>query len=154
MPNMYRAKPTRSVHVHGGEAVKGFKEFVLRGNVVDLAVALVVGVAFTDVVKAFVRDFLTPLIASIGGQPDFSALYFTINKSKFMYGDFINFVISFLLVAAVIYFIVVLPMTKYQEQRTRQLGEHPKDSQLSEKDVLLEIRDLLQQGQERERTKF
>ena len=84
---------------------------MLRGNVVDLAVAVVVGVAFGVVVTAFVKDLVTPLIAAIGGKPDFSALSFTINNSKFLYGDFINAVIAFLVIVAVIYFFVVLPIT-------------------------------------------
>ena len=70
--------------------VKGFKAFLLRGNVIDLAVAVVVGVAFTAVVTAFVKDLVTPLIAAIGGKPDFAGLSFTINNSKFLYGEFIN----------------------------------------------------------------
>jgi large conductance mechanosensitive channel len=91
--------------------VKGFKAFLLRGNVIDLAIAVVIGVAFTAVVTAFVKDLVTPLIAAIGGQPDFAGLSFTINNSKFLYGDFINNVVAFVLVAIVIYFFVVLPFT-------------------------------------------
>ena len=87
-----------------------FKQFLLRGNVVDLAVGVVVGGAFGTVVTALVKDFLTPLIAAIAGQPDFGGLVFTLNNSKFMYGDFINAIISFLLVAAAIFFFVVKPM--------------------------------------------
>jgi len=90
--------------------VSGFKAFLLRGNVVDLAVGVVIGVAFGNVVNGFVKDLVTPLIAAIGGQPNFSTLYFTINNSKFLYGDFINLLIAFLLIAAVIYFLVVLPI--------------------------------------------
>ena len=91
--------------------MKGFKTFLLRGNVVDLAIAVVIGVAFTAVVNAFVKDLVTPLIAALGGKPDFASLYFTINKSKFLYGDFINFAIAFLIIAAVVYFLVVVPYT-------------------------------------------
>ena len=91
--------------------MKGFKAFLLRGNVIDLAVAVVIGVAFAAVVAAFVKDLVTPLIAAIGGQPDFGGLYFTINRSKFLYGDFFNSIISFLIIAAVIYFLVVVPYT-------------------------------------------
>ncbi len=91
--------------------MKGFKVFLLRGNVVDLAVAVVVGVAFGVVVTAFVKDLVTPLIAAVGGKPDFASLSFTINNSKFLYGDFINAVIAFLVIVAVIYFFVVLPLT-------------------------------------------
>jgi large conductance mechanosensitive channel len=90
--------------------LKGFKEFLLRGNVVDLAVAVVIGGAFGAVVTAFVKDLLTPLIAAVVGKPDFSALKVTINNSQFLYGDFINAVVAFLLVAAAIYFAVVVPM--------------------------------------------
>ena len=90
--------------------MKGFKAFLLRGNVVDLAVAVVIGVAFGAVVTAFVKDLVTPLIAALGGKPDFSALYFTVNHSKFLYGDFIDALIAFLIIAAVIYFFVVVPI--------------------------------------------
>jgi large conductance mechanosensitive channel len=90
--------------------MKGFKAFLLRGNVVDLAVGVVIGIAFGAVVTAFVKDLVTPLIAAIGGKPDFSTLYFTVNNSKFLYGDFINAVIAFLVIAAVIYYFVVLPI--------------------------------------------
>jgi large conductance mechanosensitive channel len=90
--------------------LKGFKEFVLRGNVVDLAVAVVIGGAFGAIVTALVKDLITPLVAALAGKPDFSALTFTINGSKFLYGDFINAVVSFLLVAGAIYFFVVVPI--------------------------------------------
>jgi large conductance mechanosensitive channel len=92
--------------------MKGFRDFVLRGNVIDLAVGIVIGAAFTAVVTALVGSFVTPLIAAIGGKPDFGKLYFTLNGSKFAYGVFINAVLSFLLVAAVIYFLVVLPVNR------------------------------------------
>jgi large conductance mechanosensitive channel len=92
--------------------LKDFKKFILRGNVVDLAVAVVIGAAFTAIVTALVRDLVTPLIAAIGGKPDFSNLYFTVNNSKFMYGDFLNAVVSFLILAAVIFFLVVQPINK------------------------------------------
>ncbi len=91
--------------------MKGFKAFLLRGNVVDLAVGVVIGVAFGVVITAFVKDLVTPLIAAIGGQPDFSQMTFTINHSKFLYGDFFNALIAFLIVAVVIYFFVVMPYT-------------------------------------------
>jgi|SRR5689334_6046655 len=90
--------------------MKGFKQFLLRGNVVDLAVAVVIGAAFGALVTAFVKDLLTPLIAAIFGKPDFSSLTFEVNGSKFLYGDFINALISFLLIAAAVYFFVVLPI--------------------------------------------
>jgi len=91
--------------------MKGFKTFLLRGNVVDLAVGVVIGVAFGAVISGFVKDLVTPLIAAIGGQPDFSGLSFTVNNSKFLYGDFINALAAFVIVAAVIYFFVVIPYT-------------------------------------------
>jgi large conductance mechanosensitive channel len=90
--------------------MKGFKAFLLRGNVVDLAVGVVIGAAFGATVTAFVKDMLTPLIAAAIGKPDFSALTFTVNKSTFLYGDFVNAVVSFLLIAAAVYFFVVLPV--------------------------------------------
>ncbi|MGH2588028.1 MAG: large conductance mechanosensitive channel protein MscL [Dehalococcoidia bacterium] len=104
--------------------LKGFREFILRGNVVDLAVAVVIGAAFTAVINAFVRDLITPLIAAIGGEPDFSALTFEINNSQFNYGDFINAVVSFLIVAAVVYFFVLVPINKLMERRK---SEEPAD---------------------------
>ena len=90
--------------------LKGFRDFLLRGNVVDLAVAVVIGSAFGAIVNALVKDLITPLIGAIGGQPDFSNIVFTINKSDFLVGDFLNALISFLIIASVIYFLVVLPM--------------------------------------------
>ena len=90
--------------------LKGFQQFMLRGNVLDLAVAVVMGSAFGAVVTALVKDLMTPLIAAIVGQPDFSALAFEVNGSKFMVGDFINALVSFLLIAAAVYFFVIVPM--------------------------------------------
>jgi len=87
-----------------------FKAFILRGNVVDLAVAVVIGAAFKSIVDALVADFVTPLLAAVGGKQDFSTLHFTINNSVFRYGDFMNQVISFLIIAAVIFFFVVTPV--------------------------------------------
>jgi large conductance mechanosensitive channel len=90
--------------------MKGFKQFLLRGNVVDLAVAVVIGAAFGAVITAFVKDLLTPLVAAIAGKPDFSGYYFDVNGSRFLYGDFINAAVAFLLVSAAVYFFVVLPI--------------------------------------------
>ena len=90
--------------------LKEFKQFLLRGNVVDLAVAVIIGAAFGLIVQAVVKDLITPLIAAIGGKPDFGMLSFTINHSKFMYGDLLNQVISFLIVASVVFFLVVKPI--------------------------------------------
>ena len=87
-----------------------FKQFLLRGNVVDLAVAVVIGAAFGAVITALVQDLLTPLIAAIGGQQDFSSLDFTINDSTFRYGDFINKVFTFVMIAAAVFFFVVVPI--------------------------------------------
>jgi large conductance mechanosensitive channel len=100
----------RAQQTIGGEMLKEFKEFILRGNLVDLAVAVVIGTAFGAVVTALVKDLVTPLIAAIGGEPDFAGLTFTINASKFLYGEFLNALISFLLVAAVIFFLVIKPV--------------------------------------------
>lgn len=90
----------------------GFKKFMLRGNVVDLAVAVVVGAAFKDIVDTMVRGFITPLLGVFGGVPDFSALSFSINNSRFLVGEFINAVVAFVILAAVIYFIVVVPTNR------------------------------------------
>ena len=90
----------------------GFKKFLLRGNLVDLAVAVLIATAFGALVVALTKDFITPLLAALGGSPDFSGLYFTVNHSKFMYGDFINAVIAFVILAAILYFFVVLPFGK------------------------------------------
>lgn len=92
--------------------MNGFKDFLLRGNVVDMAVGIVIGAAFGTVVAAFVKDLLTPFIAAIVKKPDFSAIAFTLNSSRFMIGDFINEFISFILIAAAVYFVVVMPVNK------------------------------------------
>jgi large conductance mechanosensitive channel len=105
--------------------MKGFKEFLLRGNVLDLAVAVVLGAAFGAVVTALVKDLITPLIAAIAGKPDFSAIVFEVNGSKFPVGDFLNALISFLLIAAAVYLFVVLPVNALMERRRR--GEAPPD---------------------------
>lgn len=105
--------------------MRGFKAFLLRGNVVDLAIAVVVGVAFAAVVTAFVKDLVTPLIAALGGKPDFSGLYFTINNSQFKYGDFIDVVLAFLIIAAVIYFLVVVPYTALVERSRKEPPADP-----------------------------
>ncbi len=99
--------------------MKGFRDFISRGNVVDLAVAVVIGTAFTAVITAFVADIITPLIAAIGGKPDFSGLYFTVNKSEFKYGSFINAVITFLILAAVVYYLIIAPMARITARFTK-----------------------------------
>ena len=90
--------------------IKEFREFILRGNLVDLAVAVVIGTAFGAVVSALVSDLITPLIAALGGEPDFSGLSFTVNDSRFAYGHFINALLSFLIIAAVVFFLVIKPV--------------------------------------------
>jgi large conductance mechanosensitive channel len=90
--------------------LKEFREFILRGNLVDLAVAVVIGTAFGAVVTALVKNLITPLIAAVGGEPDFSELTFTINDSKFFYGEFINALVAFLIIAAVVFFLVIKPV--------------------------------------------
>ena len=105
--------------------MKGFKQFLLRGNVVDLAVAVVVGGAFGAVVTALVKDLLTPLIAAVAGKPDFSAIVFTVNGSKFLLGDFLNALVSFVMIAAAVYFVVIMPMNAIAERRRR--GQAPPD---------------------------
>jgi large conductance mechanosensitive channel len=105
--------------------LKDFKAFVLRGNVLDLAVAVVIGVAFTAVITAFVGDLLTPLIAAIGGSHDFSGLTFTINNSVFRYGAFLNAVIAFVLVAAAVFFFVVLPANALVQRARREPTPDP-----------------------------
>ena len=112
--------------------MKGFKAFLLRGNVVDLAVAVVIGTAFGVVVAAFVKDLVTPLIAALGGKPDFATLYFTVNNSKFSYGDFINALLAFLIVAAVIYFLVVMPYTALIARSRREPPADPTTKKCTE----------------------
>src|SRR5262245_37900894 len=107
------------------DVLKGFKQFLLRGNVIDLAVAVIIGGAFGAVVDALVKDLLTPLIAAIVGKPDFSAIQFTVNGSKFLIGEFVNALVSFLLVAAAIYFFVITPMNALMARR--RSGEAPPD---------------------------
>jgi large conductance mechanosensitive channel len=104
--------------------LKGFRSFILRGNVVDLAIGIVIGAAFGAVVTALVKDLITPLIAAIGGKPDFSALHFTVNGSRFAYGDFVNALIAFLVIAAAVYFFVVLPVNRLMA-RFKPSAEEP-----------------------------
>jgi len=105
--------------------LKGFKQFLLRGNVVDLAVGVVIGAAFGAVVTALVKDLLTPLIASFVKAPDFSGLYFTVNGSKFLYGEFVNATISFVIIAAAVYFFVVLPINALISRARREPPADP-----------------------------
>ena len=122
--------------------IKGLRDFLLRGNVVDLAVALVVGAAFGAVISAFAADFIGGIIGAIGGTPDFGDAGFTVNGSKIVIGSTINALIYFVIVATAVYFFVVVPVNKLMERRKR--GEVPEVAAPSEDIVLLqEIRDLL-----------
>jgi large conductance mechanosensitive channel len=122
--------------------IKEFREFLLRGNVIDLAIAVVLGAAFGAVVTSFVDDILMQVIAMIGGQPDFSGLSFTINDAEFRYGSFLNAVISFVIIAAAIFFFVVKPVNALMARR--KAGLEPEPEAVPEDVVLLgEIRDLL-----------
>ena len=102
-----------------------FKQFLLRGNVVDLAVAIVIGAAFAAVVQAAVTDLLTPLVAAIFGQPDFNALTFTVNGSTFRYGHFLNVLIAFVTIAFVVFFFVVKPINRLMELANRRESPDP-----------------------------
>jgi len=122
--------------------LKGFKEFLLRGNVVDLAVAVVLGIAFGAVVAAFTKDFIGGILGAIGGSPDFGTAGFTVNGSKIIIGSTINAIINFVIVAAAVYFLVVLPMNHLMERRKK--GLEPEADETPEDIALLqEIRDLL-----------
>ena len=124
--------------------IKGFKDFLMRGNVVDLAVAVVIGTAFGVVVAAFAKDFIGGIIGVFGGSPDFGRAGFTINHSPIILGSTINALIYFVIVAAAVYFFVVLPVNKLAERR--KSGEEPESAAPSEEILLLqEIRDLLRQ---------
>jgi large conductance mechanosensitive channel len=102
--------------------VKGFRDFITRGNLIQLAVAFVIGAAFTAVVTALVADLITPLIAAIAGKPNFAALKFTVNSSTFLYGSFINALLEFVIVAAVIYYLIVAPMAKVTARFTKEVA--------------------------------
>ncbi len=103
--------------------VNEFKTFILRGNVLDLAVAVVIGAAFGAIVTSLVENIITPIIAAIGGQPDFSALTFTINNSEFRYGAFINSLIAFLIIALVVFFLIIKPMNALMAKVTPPTAE-------------------------------
>ena len=105
--------------------MQGFKQFLLRGNVVDMAVGIVIGAAFGTVVTSFVKDLLTPLIAAIVHAPDFSRIAFTLNGSRFLIGEFVNAVISFLIIAAAVYFAVVLPLNALVARMRREPPADP-----------------------------
>jgi large conductance mechanosensitive channel len=122
--------------------LKEFREFVLRGNVVDLAVAVVVGAAFGAVVAALVADIITPLVAAVFGQPDFGNLQFTIHHSTFKYGDFLNKVLAFLTIAAAVFFLVVKPVNALLARRKAK-EVPPPEAPPEDVQLLTEIRDLL-----------
>jgi large conductance mechanosensitive channel len=123
--------------------LRGFKDFIMRGNVIDLAVGIVIGAAFTGVVSQFTKSFIEPLIRlASGGDKPLDQGFFTINHQKFDWASFINVIIAFIITAAVLYFLVVLPVNKLAERRAR--GEEPKPKAPSEEILLLrEIRDAL-----------
>jgi large conductance mechanosensitive channel len=124
--------------------LKEFRAFILRGNVVDLAVAVVIGAAFGALVTSLVANIFTPLIAAIVGKPDFSDLTFTINSSKFLYGSFINALISFLSISAVIFFFVVKPLNALAARRKAEEPTPELEAPAEDVRLLTEIRDLLQ----------
>ncbi len=119
---------------------KGFRDFVLRGNVVDLAVGVVIGAAFGTVVTAFVKDLLTPIIAAIVKKPDFSGFSFQLNGAKFLYGDFVNAIISFLLIAAAVYYFVVLPVNHLMKKFEKQALPDKKKCPECQSDIPVEAR--------------
>lgn len=124
--------------------LKGFKDFIMRGNVVELAVAVVIGAAFTAVVDAVVKGFINPLIAAIFGKPDLSGVMaFTINNAQFSIGTILNAIINFLIVAAAIYFVIVVPINALANRRKK--GQADPDVPPTEAELLTEIRDLLAQ---------
>lgn len=129
--------------------LQGFKDFIMRGNVIDLAVGVVIGAAFTAIVTSFSDNIINPLINSVGGA-DFSGLGLKIipgNESTFMdFGALITAIINFLLIAAVVYFLIVAPMNKLDEQQKRRKGIDPDAVDPTEQELLTEIRDLLAQG--------
>jgi large conductance mechanosensitive channel len=124
--------------------IKEFREFILRGNVVDLAVAVVIGAAYTNVVNSLAKGMITPLITAVGGQTDFSALTFTINGSVFRYGAFFNAVLAFLMSAAVIFFLIIKPLNALAARRKDDEVPPPK-APPEDIRLLTEIRDLLAQ---------
>ena len=107
--------------------MKGFRDFITKGNIVDLAIAVVIGTAFTAVVTALVADLITPLIAAIAGKPNFANLKFTVNHSTFLYGSFINAAVSFLLIAAVVYYLIVAPMVRITTRFAKHVDATTKD---------------------------
>lgn len=136
-------RATRNGREKGPGMLREFRDFLLRGNVIDLAVAVVIGAAFGAVVTSFVEGLLTPLIAAVFGQPDFSALDFTVNDSIFRYGIVFNAIISFVLIAAAIFFFVVKPVNAVLALRKRREEATPPPPDPEDIVLLREIRDLL-----------
>jgi large conductance mechanosensitive channel len=122
--------------------LSGFKKFLMRGNVVDLAVAVVMGAAFGAIVSSLVKDIIMPLITAIFGKQDYSKLTVTVNHSQFAYGDLLTNVISFVSIAVAVYFLIVMPINHINERRKARLGI-PEQATATEKELLAEIRDLL-----------
>jgi large conductance mechanosensitive channel len=123
--------------------IKGFREFISRGNVVELAVAVIMGAAFGAIVNSLVNDLVMPLITAIFGKQDYSNLYWTLNKSQIKYGAFINAVISFLLIAIGVYFCIVMPINKLSERARIRRGLPPQQAAPTEVELLTDIRDAL-----------
>ena len=123
--------------------LKGFKAFIMRGNVVSLAVAFVMGAAFSAIVTALVQDIIMPLITAIFGKQDYSKLFVTLHHSNIMYGSFITAVISFLSIAVGVYFLIVYPMNMYQARMKARKGIPDEAPEVTEIDLLTQIRDAL-----------
>ncbi|MEY9891755.1 large conductance mechanosensitive channel [Catenulispora sp. MAP12-49] len=123
--------------------LSGFKKFLMRGNVVDLAVAVVMGAAFGAIVKSMVSDIIMPLITAIFGKQDYTKLSFTLNKSTFSYGDLLTNVISFVSIAAAVYFLIVMPINHLNDRRKARLGIPEQATAPTDVQLLAEIRDLL-----------
>jgi large conductance mechanosensitive channel len=111
----------------GVRFVKGFRAFITQGNLIALAVAVIIGTAFTALVTAVVSDLIGPLIAAFGGKPNFANLYFTVNHSRFLYGSFVNAVITFLIIAAVVYFLIVAPIAKLTDRMAKKKAATTRD---------------------------
>jgi large conductance mechanosensitive channel len=125
--------------------LSGFKKFLMRGNVVDLAVAVVIGTAFGAVVNSLVKDIIMPLITAIFGKQDYSSLIWTLNKSQIRYGDLITSLINFLCIGAAVYFLIVAPVNHLNERRKARGAIVHEEPEESEKELLAEIRDILAQ---------
>lgn len=128
--------------------LKGFRDFVMRGNVIELAIAVILGTAFGTVVSAFATDFIGGLIGAMGGSPDFGSAGWTVNDSRINIGSTINALIYFVIVAAVIYFLVVVPLNRLAERRKAGAADEDEVPPSAE-DLLAEIRDLLKEQQQR-----